>query len=206
MNDERLRAVYERILAQSRPSGDDPTPEQMLALVEGRGSDAERLRTLERVMRSEESRRDFELLRAAAAASRPPRRGVNRMLAAAAVVLVVAGASAVTWRELRLDGASDNVMRGGEPTVVLAAPNDSPAVSGPLVFVWRPVAGATSYEVELVEASGALVKMDTVRDTTWTPPASVHLTPGTEYRWWVRATLTDGTTVEAPPRRLVLSP
>lgn len=203
MNDERLRVVYERILAESRPTGDDPTPEQMLALAEGRGSDAERLRTLERVMRSETSRQDFELLRAASAAMRPRPRATGRILAAAAVLLLVAGGTTVTWQQMQHD---DNIMRGGEHSVTLAAPNDSPAASGPLVFAWRRVAGAKSYEVELVEASGALVQMTTVRDTTWAPPPSLHLVPGVEYRWWVRATLADGTTLEAPPRRLVLSP
>lgn len=205
MNDERLRAVYERILAEPRPAGadDEPTPEQMLALAEGRGSDAERLRTLERVMRSESRRQDFELLRAAAAAARPPRRAAGRMLAAAAIVLVAAGVATVTWRQMHTD---DNIMRGDQKSVMLAAPSDSPAASGPLVFAWRRVAGATSYEVELVEAGGTLVQMATVRDTTWAPPPSVHLVSGVEYRWWVRATLADGTTLEAPPRRLVLSP
>jgi hypothetical protein len=203
MNDERLRAVYERILAESRPTGDEATPEQMLALAEGRGSDAERLRTLDRVMRSENSRQDFELLRAAAAAMRPRPRVTTRLWAAAAAVLVIAGASTVTWRQMHQD---ENVMRGAENAVTLSAPNDSPAASGPLVFAWRRVPGAKSYEVELVEASGTLVQMTTVHDTTWAPPPSVHLVPGVEYRWWVRATLADGTTLEAPPRRLVLSP
>lgn len=204
MNDERLRAVYDRILTDSRGTTDEPTPEQLLALAEGRGTDAERLRTLDRVMRSENSRRDFELLRTASAAMRPrPRMATRwRMVAAAAIVLVVAGTATVTLRQR----STENVMRGSERSVTLATPNDSPAASGPLVFAWRRVEGATRYEVELVEASGTLVKMDTVADTTWAPPPSVHLTPGVEYRWWVRATLADGTTLEAPPRRLVLSP
>ncbi len=204
MNDERLRAIYERILAESHGTGEEVTPEQLLALAEGRGNDADRLRTLDVVMRSEHSRRDFELLRTAAAAMHPRPRLVAgwRMLAAAAIVLVVAGATTATWR-MR---TTENVMRGGERSVTLASPNDSPAASGPLVFAWRRVAGAAHYEVELVDASGNLVKMDTVADTTWVPPASVHLVPGVEYRWWVRAALVDGTTLEAPPRRLMLSP
>ena len=88
MNDERLRAIYERILAESHGTGEDVTPEQLLALAEGRGNDADRLRTLDVVMRSEHSRRDFELLRTAAAAMHPraaargwladARRGGNR--------------------------------------------------------------------------------------------------------------------------------
>lgn len=206
MNDERLRAAYESILINARPGSDDPTPDEMLALVEGRGSDTDRLRTLDRVMRSEDTRRDFELLRAAAAAMRPPRRFNTRMIAAAAVVLVTVGVSTVTLRQFRGDTVGDNVLRGAQRSITLATPMDAPAVSGPLVFAWRRVPGATSYEIELVEASGTLVQMTTVRDTTWVPPATVHLVPGTEYRWWVRATLTDGTTLEAPPRRLVLSP
>jgi len=206
MNDERLREVYEQILNQRPASaaGDEtPSPEQMLALVEGRGSDADRLRTLDRVMSSEDTRRDFELLRAAAAAARPRKQTNWRMLAAAAGVFIMAGVGTITWQRSRID---DNVLRGAGRAIRLAAPNDSPAASSPLVFVWHAVPGARTYEVELVEATGTLVHMTTVKDTTWVPPATTHLVPGVEYRWWVRATMPDGTTLEAPPRRLVLSP
>jgi hypothetical protein len=204
MNDEQLRATYERMLTSARPNADEPTPEQMLDLVEGRGNDTDRLRTLDRVMRSEDTRRDFELLRAAAAAARPPRRFDVRLMAAAAVVVAAVGISTFTWKQRQT--VDDNRMRGAQESITPLSPNDSPAVSGPLVFAWRSVPGVTSYEIELVDASGTLVQMTKVRDTTWVPPATLHLVPGTEYRWWVRATLPDGRTLEAPPRRLVLSP
>jgi hypothetical protein len=183
-------------------ASDAVSPEALLALVEGRGSEAERLRTLDHVMQSEDARRELELLRSAVVAARPRRRSVSpAWLAAASLVVIVVG-SAVVWRAVR----PENTFRGDAESVMLAAPNDAPTVSGPLVFAWRRVPGAVSYEIELVEASGSLVQMATVTDTSWTPPPSVHLTNGVEYRWWVRATLRDGRILEAAPRRLVLSP
>ena len=204
MNDEKLRRVYKTILEYrgGAPRSDDVSPEAMLALAEGRGSDAERLRTLDQVMQSEDARREFELLRAAVAASRPPARRFPAPWLAAASFLVVIAGTAVVWRATH----PENVMRGDAAAVTLSSPSDAPSVSGPLVFAWRRVPGAVSYEIELVEASGTLVQMAKVNDTSWTPPATVHLAHGVEYRWWVRATLADGRTLEAPPRRLVLSP
>ena len=204
MTDEQLRVIYERILAAPRATGADdgaPTPEEMLALAEGRGSEAERLRVLDGVMRSEDARRDFELLRAAVAAARPRVWRLAPVFAAAAVVIVAAGLGALWWP----DRAADPV-RGDTAAVRLTAPNDAPSVSSPLILAWHRVPDAASYEVELVEASGNLVQMATLADTTWTPPPSIHLQAGVEYRWWVRAMLADGRTLESPPRRLVLSP
>jgi hypothetical protein len=204
MNDEQLRRTYKTILEAhaTAPSVNDVSPEALLALAEGRGPEAERLRTLDHVMRSEDVRREFELLRAAVASSRPPARVIPRPWLAAASLLIVVAGSAVVWRATH----PENVMRGDASAVTLSSPSDAPSVSGPLVFAWRRVPGAVSYEIELVEASGTLVQMATVKDTSWTPPATVHLAHGVEYRWWVRATLADGRTLEAPPRRLVLSP
>jgi hypothetical protein len=204
MNEDRLGGIYQQILARgsaaSRNTG--VSPEEMLAVIERRVPTPERLRILDRVMQSEEARQDFELLRAAVAASRPARIAVPRWAVAAAAVVLLATGGLVMVRAFR----PENVLRGGESTIELTAPHDSPAVSAPLVFAWRRVPRAVSYEIELVEASGALVHLGTVRDTSWTLPESIHLSSGIEYRWWVRATREDGTTIEAPPRRLVLSP
>ena len=204
MNDEQLRRVYKKFLEQRSHERDaaDVSPEAMLDLAEGRGSEAERLRTVDRIMQSEEARREFELLRAAVAASRPPARVIPRPWLVAASLLIVVTGSAVVWRATH----PASVLRGDAPAVTLSSPSDAPSVSGALVFAWRRVPNAVSYEIELVEASGTLVQMATVKDTSWTPPATVHLAHGVEYRWWVRATLADGRTLEAPPRRLILSP
>jgi hypothetical protein len=204
MNDERLSGIYQQILARTSQAspGTGVTPEEMLAVIERRVPDAERLRILDRVMQSEETRQDFELLRTAMAASRPARLAVPRWAVAAAAVVLLTTGGLVVWRV----ATPDSVLRGSGSNIELTAPHDSPAVSAPLVFAWRRVPRAVSYEIELVEGSGTLVHIGTVQDTTWTPPESVHLASGVEYRWWVRATLDDGTTIEAPPRRLVLSP
>jgi hypothetical protein len=203
MNDEALRRIYQEMLARDTAASPSPhvTPEEMLAVIERRASSAERLRILDRVMQSEVTRRDFELLRAAVAASRP-RPGLAPRWAAAAAVLIVSAAGIVLWQTR----PEQNVLRSGGDELTLTAPPDTPAASGPLVFAWRRIPRAVSYELELVDASGALVHLGSVSDTSWTPPDTLHLVPGIEYRWWVRATLNDGTVVEAPPRRLMLSP
>src|SRR5688500_6422307 len=82
MNEQRLRDLYERALAQGSglPAGGGTscvTPERLLDLVRGNGSEQSRLHTLDHVMACPSCRREFDLLQAveqagiAAGARRP---------------------------------------------------------------------------------------------------------------------------------------
>lgn len=66
-------------------------------------------------------------------------------------------------------------------------------------FRWTPMPGATSYAVSVIDDSRNknVVISPSLKETTWT--SSTPLTPGHVYRWIVVATLSDGTTLQAPP-------
>src|SRR5437867_2575155 len=90
--------MYEAALrAHGGAQGSAAVPlEKIVALVEGTGSEAERLATLNAVMSDEESAKEFEVLRSLAA-NRPPARStltrrpyVLKSLALAAAVIIVA--------------------------------------------------------------------------------------------------------------------
>ena len=62
---ERLQALYQRAMASGTTSrGEHATPEALLAVVERRGSDDDRLLTMDHVMGCASCREGFDLLRA----------------------------------------------------------------------------------------------------------------------------------------------
>lgn len=214
LDDRQLRELYDRMLdARSAGArGRCASPEAMLALVRREGPEEERLATLDHVMACGDCAREFELLRAiedagvesvangragvelvegaatpqagTIPAARPRtswRRYVPLALAASLVLAVGLG---VLWRNRSL--GEDGVTRGAA-TVTLVAPaadvrNDTSGIS----FVWRPVAGAVRYELELLDAAGGVAFAATTPDTTVSFSDPRRLVPGAEYRWWVR--------------------
>lgn len=96
----------------------------------------------------------------------------------------------------QLTGAGPEVTRsipgvadGVEPVApeAVVAPGERPT------FAWRPVSGAARYAFELVDAEGTLLHETATADTAVVLPPTVALTPGTDYRWIVRATDAAGT-------------
>jgi hypothetical protein len=73
-----------------------------------------------------------------------------------------------------------------------------------LVFAWRPVAGTSRYELELLDAGGGVAASVATTDTTAAPPAAAGLPPG-DYQWWVRATTSDARLLRSPLRPLRLT-
>jgi hypothetical protein len=64
-------------------------------------------------------------------------------------------------------------------------------------FSWRPLAGAKSYAVSIVDSKfKPVVQSPALDDTSWTP--SEPLARGAVYYWQVTATLADGAEVTAP--------
>ena len=102
MNDERLRDAYERGLPAHDGSSslDDVSAERLRRLVEAKGNESERLRTLDVALSTAEGRRELEIAWAAARAARPPRRSWQRY-AVAAGLIIVAGCSALWSRHAR---------------------------------------------------------------------------------------------------------
>ena len=214
-NNDALRRGYDALL---RARAETPRPpavplEQMLALVQGRGSERERLATLDAVMADEASAREFELLRALAANRAPAVRQltpwrhlrapyVGAWLAAAALVLVALPAARRALGPLGTRDAGADVARDAAQGATLIDPAEEASVAESRTFPWHAVSGAQRYAVEILTAAGTPVFTTRVADTTVTLPADVRLAPNVEHRWWVAAELPDGTQRRSPFRRL----
>lgn len=202
MSDEPLRDVYARIMRERDATGraDAVSVEAMQALLERRGSESDRVRTLDAIMRDQESRADFEILRAAyeAAPARTTSMRVPMPYAiAAALVLMIGGG---VWLRTRAPGA--DVERGLSGAVSIIAPGATADVGAPLQFAWHPVSGAIAYSVQLVDADGAVAYGTTTSDTTMTLPNTVTLAASKEYRWWVEARRPTGDPVKSSVQAL----
>ncbi len=205
MNDARLQELYQQSLAARGASGHGacPAPEAILALVERRGPEEERLAVLDHVMACEACRADFELLRAVvktgesegeatgAQSARSPRWRSVPLLAAAAVAVLLLGGTLLWWTVLA-ERSGPDVIRGAGAEVVLVAPAGEVPVGEPVTLVWRAVAGAVGYTAEVLDADGELIVSLPSSDTVVAVPATAALEPGVRYRWWVLARLADG--------------
>ncbi len=208
LTDSELRASYAALL-RTRP----PTPagsavplDRILALVERRGTEAERVATLDAVMADSASRRDFELLRSIAA-NMPvgaARRRVSRTivpLAAAAAVIVAA--VFIARREITSRGPEP--LRAAVQNAVLTDPPIEATPAQSRTFRWRAVAGARRYALEILTATGTPVFTTHAPEPAVTLPADVVLTAGVEYRWWVATEFSDGTQRRSAFRRLIVN-
>ena len=207
MNDEKLRDAYERGLPRSdgSPALDDVSAERLRRLVEGEGSESERLRTLDVALSSAEGRRELEIVWAAARAARPPRRSWQRFTLAASVLIVVGlGASTLWLRQRNTPPAT--VLRGSDSPVTLVAPVGEVGSDRATRFLWRAVGNADRYQIVVVDTTGTEMYAGETRDTALTLPDSVRLMPGRAYLWWVQARLNDQSTVTAVTQRLVVTP
>ena len=225
MNDASLRDAYERAL-QARASGDaaaaprDVPLERVEALIEGTGSDSERLRTLDALLASSEGRRELDVLWAASRAASPReaarhndsrayRSGRWRQYAVAATLVCAAGLSGVWWRTSSMQpdapAATSETLRGDDNAVQLIAPRKGTLIPATgTQFVWRSVARADRYMVVLVDRTGREAFSMNTTDTTLTLPDTARLTPGTEYLWWVQAAMPDGSTVSATTQSITV--
>ncbi|MDF2770914.1 MAG: hypothetical protein K0S86_407 [Geminicoccaceae bacterium] len=204
LTDERLRLAY----AEMQRSGfrEDraacPAPEALLALAERTGNEADRMRTLDHVMACDRCRRELELVRASVVAAGVPKPRVwfrspsIGLVAMAALLLLAAG---VRLYMVAGDAESGPLLRGGAGMVTHPV---TVTTSGDVRLAWAPVAGATSYRLEVL-AAGRAVLDTTLRDTSFVVADS--LTRGRpEVVWSVASMLDDGTTVNSSPARLNL--
>lgn len=196
MNDERLRRAYSDLVDREAPGDrvDCPPPEDLLALVERRGSDEQRLRTLDHVMGCARCRPELELIRAADVASgregklRKPFWRRNAVLAAGIALAFIGG---TTW--LLTDGPETSVYREGQDgPASLVEPRGS-LPERPAQLLWRSVDDAVRYRVEVLAEGGALVYQTTTTDTILPLPPEPELLSG-DYVWRVDAVLLGGAT------------
>ena len=203
-NDERLRLAYRASLeARAHASrGSHPEPEALVAVAERSGSEAVRLEVLDHVMSCSTCSRDLDLLRASLAAAGMPRQRTwfrspsVGIMAIAATLLLVAG--------VKLFLTSGDLETG--PRLRGAAAVSTYPVrwlpAGAAGLAWHPVADASSYRLEVIDAAGVAVVDSTMRDTTF-----VLFDSAARNRrgltWTVTATLGDGSAVSSLPMRLV---
>jgi hypothetical protein len=188
----------------------------MLALVRVEGSEEERLATLDHVMACGDCGREFELLRAIDRAAEENEQGIatrdDRVVAlrerarwrrfapyaVAASMLIVAAVGVLTREAWR---GGPGLTRGASMEIMLVGPPLEVRGGTPLTFVWRSMPDAFRYELEVINATGAVVHAETSSDTVVTM-AGDRLTPGGEYRWWVRASTGAGPQRASEVRRL----
>ena len=202
MSDEALRDVYARIMRERDAAGrTNAVPiEAMQALLEKRGSDEERVRTLDAIMRDQDARADFEILRSAYEAAPPARASSmssSYALAAALVLMIGAG----FWFRSR-SPQPDTARGSSTPEVMVVSPGESIASSAPVRFVWRARPDAKLYSLQVVDTDGGVAYTALTPDTVAILPDSVRLVAGKEYRWWVEANRSVGATVKSAVKPL----
>jgi hypothetical protein len=199
MTESKLQDLYQAGIA-ARPRESCVDEERILALVERRGSEDQRLATLDHVMACDACREEFELLRAIVESHESvfARRRRVRMPTmrqwlpiAAALALVVGAVSLWQVRERR----APSVLRGAVDSLAVVEPLGGAAI-GPQRFVWRAVEGAVAYDLEVLQSDGTVLATAETRDTVIVLREPWTETP-TTYRWWVTARLLDGSTLRS---------
>jgi hypothetical protein len=201
MNPERLRAAYAGLIRRPGPGREHcPSAEQLDALARRAGDEAERLATLNHAMACTECRRELDLLRAVErAALEPVQRAWSPRLFALAATMMLATGALLIWRATRPAG---DVLRGDSSTPVLLAPADGAELVGDGTLAWRPVTGAITYQVEVLDRDDRLVLWQPTTDTTLAIAPGAFPGSGT-YRWRVVATLPAGGALASPYRRVM---
>jgi hypothetical protein len=214
MNEDKLRELYARELSVRPPAeaGACPGPEALLAVAERRGSEAHRLGTLDHVMACEACKRDFELLRSARVArdtlereqeAPPIFRFRPRTALALAAVLATVIAGGALFRQMTA-GDSGTIVRGGGAAISVVSPPEQSQVGGDLLLVWRPLAQAARYEVEILQADGSVLGAWTTTDTVFVVPNGIAIVAG-EYQWWVRSQAPNGSGARSAIRRFTVT-
>ncbi|TFH64489.1 MAG: hypothetical protein E4G90_07985 [Gemmatimonadales bacterium] len=201
---QEIRAAYRRLLEQ-RESVDDPScpdPEEILALVEARSAEEDRLRTLDHLAQCPQCQRDFSLLRTLADARPVQKLQVRPWMAAAASAVIFFGAGYGVWRGAR--GEGDAVLRGPESSVDLMSPAAGAVGPGEVGFQWRPIEDAFEYIFEILDQEGQSLLSQATADTSLLLDLGEHPELAGGLSWWVRARLKDGTERSSEVRRLDL--
>ncbi|HSE28325.1 MAG TPA: hypothetical protein VLA95_08865 [Gemmatimonadales bacterium] len=199
MSESRLRELYLRAMARRAPATRDacPSPDDLLALAEGRAPAGRRDELLDHVTTCAACHGEFVLLRTPVTTGRAaPRVWAWWGLAAAAAVAAV---GAGWWALGRGEGEA---VRGDAEALEVVAPGPS-APRARLAFMWRSVPGATGYEVRLGAAGSGLRSLGATTDTAYRPADAPA--PG-DYVWIVRALFSDGRAIRSLPRRLTVTP
>lgn len=132
-------------------------------------------------------------------------------LALAAAVLIAIGlAGFYLGRGKAPNDVAAEVLRAGETLTLapaLVAPADGAAVTGRLVFRWRPVAGAGRYTVSVLDARGDIVgRFDGEQTSADASTLQPRLPRAQTFYWFVTAQLEDGGTSTSEVQTFTLGP
>ena len=219
LTDEGLRGAYQQALAERAGSGraECPDLEALLAAVQRDGPEMQRIATLDHALTCPACRRELEVLRTMDQAARADTgearrqgRGGPRVVAWRAVPVAIAASLALVVGlnvvRQRSDREPDEPMRTAQAGIALVAPEDGAVVSLPAPLVWQSVPGARWYVAEVVSEDGTVPFSARTTDTSLTVPPTQRVAPG-EYRWMVRAQLSNGAVRRTAARRLrILAP
>jgi hypothetical protein len=203
VREETLRELYGEAMDLSAPRERDSCPslEHLSAVVEGTVPEHERLELMDHVMACRTCQEEFELFRALKVARKTPSRRWRPYAVAASLVLI--GGSAALWATTSRYSTSSPVYRSSPDFLTLVSPADGRRIGLPAVLTWHSVAGATRYRIELLDSQGSPAFTGQTTDT------ALHIRPqgavaAGEYRWFVTASMADGTEVRSSPRRIVI--
>jgi hypothetical protein len=208
--DAKLRDAYRAMTRQRGGSrASCVSPDELMAVAEGTLGEADRLRVLTHVGTCERCRYELDMLRTAAeaashAAARPAWLS-GPVLAAAAGLVVLLGGVALWQRGGGVNPDADVLRTGPHVVPALIAPTTATAAAVPVRLVWSTVVNARRYHVEILDTAGIPLYGATTQDTVVDVPATVPLVTGAEYRYWVRALLSDGTEARSEFRRFHIS-
>lgn len=181
MTDDDLRRAYTPIAGHVPDNRSDcPSPEALRATVEHRDSESERFIVLRHVTECAACQRDLSLLRtvhSAAADRRVPRLWTSIGLAAVLLVGTVIVIGRLRPRE---------VVRGEPNVIATIGPSGEVPAARPITLIWHPLAGATSYSVEVIDDSARAIFVAATPETTLVVRPGALL-PGGRYYWSVKA-------------------
>jgi hypothetical protein len=205
MSDDHLRELHAETMDLSTSRGEDACPslEDLSALVEGAIPESERLRLADHIMACRACQREFELLRSLKTAAPKRQRRVGHLALAASVILIAG--SAGLWTTLTRNGPQGPLYRSGVPQLTLVSPSDGEQVVLPSLLTWHELPGAVSYEIEILDPTGALVFSAAALDTTYALSPGAHVVGG-QYTWHVSAVFEDGTQTPSLPRSINITP
>jgi hypothetical protein len=136
------------------------------------------------------------------ASSRSRRRA---WLVAAGIIAIVSVPPALLLVPSRADSPAIRATQTTRATIEIVSPLQSPIDLASVVFVWRPVADATTYRLTVTDSSGAPVFTRVAAETTLTFAGASELHRGTSYLWYVDGITSNGLTVTSGIRSFATS-
>lgn len=206
MSDDKFRTAFNTDVTNNAPGNRlaCPSPEQLQSLAaSGQGGNSTNLKMLDHVFGCAYCRADFALLRAVhvgvqLAESESVRQTPNRNwftgpgLAIAATLLFAIGIGGEVFRRSRaseLRGANTDAS-----DVAVVSPASASTIAPDVAFVWHKVAGAATYEIQVLDTAGVVIASHITADTVFTSSAEERgrIAAVLAFDWFVSAKRSDG--------------